>query len=523
MADGRLRFLRGCMAVSILVLLGQLIRWQYLEAHELTLKAHRQRLSVVVKLGIPRADFLDRNGLPLTDRGIVKQLLSTSGQKPVDPFSIGRMRAAYFQNPVCLLPVRSRYAGGHMATHLIGYVNPGDGRGVDGLEEAYDEILRRGTVEAIAEIVDGRRRSIPGLGSRFLFLPGNRDENIQLTIGRAMQEKVEKIADARLPKGAILVMQAKTGEILAMTSRPCYDPSRPQVNLAAGGSPFLNRAITAYQPGSIFKLVVLAAALEDQPELFWRIFHDEGRINIGTHTFRCPGGAHGDLTLADALAFSCNTTFIRIGLMLGAKRLNAMAERLGLGTPVLSCLRAEDAGELPPAIGRSRGDVANTAIGQGDVLVTPLQIGQMVAAIANGGLMPAAYVVKSLPGGGREQTSKMKNAAPIRVLAARTARIMRGMMAGVVDYGTGRAAALPQGAGGKTGTAQTGRVDSGGNPISHAWFAGFAPLANPEYVCVVFVEEGDSGGGIAAPIFKEVMRAILAGTGTGSAKGTYPN
>ena len=485
----RIPAIRLLFDLSLLFLAGQVVRWQWLDAYGLAVKACRQRLLVQAQVGWARADFCDRYGRPLTGRAL-------DARRPA---------AAIGADPLEL-----RYGETHLATHLLGYVNPGDGRGAAGLEEACDDLLVCGPGLAVATLLDGRRKPLEGLGLRLLEQPGREPRAIRVTLDRDLQNAVEAIANQSLPKGAIVVMSPWTGEILAMVSRPDFDPAHPQDYLATQGSPFLNRAVTAYHPGSIFKLAVLATVLERQPEDFFRLYQDEGRLDVGSLSFHCPGRGHGEVTLADALAFSCNTTFIRLGLELGAEKFLDTAERLGLGSPALQDLPGEDPGELPAAGGLALGDVANLAIGQRDIYVTPVQVARLVSAVANGGYLVPGRVLAGVEDSRGRPTPLGQTDPPQRVLSLRTALLMQRMMAGVVRYGTGRVAAVPGGAGGKTGTAQTGQLDAQGRPFSHAWFTGFAPLDGPRYVAVVFVEEGDSGGRVAAPIFRRVMQAALA-------------
>ncbi|MGQ9778258.1 MAG: peptidoglycan D,D-transpeptidase FtsI family protein [Bacillota bacterium] len=488
MPSRRFFLLRLFFCLSFCLLAGRLFWWQGVKAEELTARACRQHLAVLAVLGQSRGGFVDRHGRPLTDRAM-----------------------------------GSRYGPRPLAVHLIGYVNPGDGRGAAGLEEAYDDLLRQSPGRVMAAIVDARGRPLRGLGLRLLRLPLKGTAAVRLSIDRRLQERIEAIADHRVSRGAVVVLAPRTGEVLAMASRPQFAPESPADYLGREDAPFMNRALAAYPPGSLFKLAVLAAVLEERPAAFWELYEDEGQIAIGSSSFRCPEGAHGLLTLADALAFSCNTTFIRLGLTLGPERLLGMAERLGFGAPAAVDLPGEEPGELPAAGAVPPAELANLSIGQGRLRVTPLQVARLVAAIANGGYLPKIRTVLGVEDG-RGRLKAFPASPPRRVLKDETTRLIRAMMAGVVRYGTGRAAALPCGAAGKTGTAQTGRKDKEGRSLTHAWFAGFAPAEDPRYVVVVFLEEGGAGGAAAAPVFREVMEATLEidplGTGTATAGGT---
>jgi cell division protein FtsI/penicillin-binding protein 2 len=211
------------------------------------------------------------------------------------------------------------------------------------------------------------------------------------------------------------------------------------------------------------------------------------------------------------MAHSSNPVFIEIALKVGAEKLVAMAQKLGFGSRTKLEFFGESEGNLPEADQLFPGDLANLAIGQGFCEATPIQLAQTVSTIVNDGIKIDPYIVSSLTSPDGVTVKKFHESRPtVRVMSRQTAERLRSMMAAVTQFGTGQAAYVEGfGSAGKTGSAETGRTNKTGQGINHAWFTGFAPLEQPKYVIVVFVEEGMSGSNVAAPIFKEIASAIL--------------
>lgn len=409
---------------------------------------------------------------------------------------------------------RMRYGYSSLASHITGYINNADNRGVSGIEGMYDEILRGSEPEYAAVLVDATQRIIPGLGYKRLRLDnGQGPHNVVLTIDLRIQQAVEQVMDKRIGKGAVIVMRPSTGEILAMASRPNFNANRIGDYLFEESGPLLNRAVAAYQPGSVFKLAVAAAAIENEIVKPTDKFFDSGYIDVNNLRFNgwdYERGGRGTITFTDALAYSSNPVFIEVGLKLGAKKLVSFAEKLGFGHRTKLNFEGESDGNLPDPDGIYPGELANLAIGQGSFEATPLQIASLVASIANDGIKVDPYIVSKLTLEDGSVVNTYQASRGIRVLSRRTAADLQKMMAAVTSYGTGQEAYVPTiGSAGKTGSAETGRTDKSGHGINHAWFAGYAPIENPQYVVVVFVEEGMSGGDIAAPIFREVVEEII--------------
>jgi peptidoglycan glycosyltransferase len=327
--------------------------------------------------------------------------------------------------------------------------------------------------------------------------------------------------------GAVVALDPRTGAVLAMASSPSYNPSvltthrRTQITDAYGrllgnpSSPLLNRAVQqTYPPGSTFKLITAAAALAAGVTPTTRI-PSPTVLNLPGTTADLSnfGGEHcGDgrtTTFADALRISCNTAFGGLGLRLGADALRRQAEAFGFGGGTLHVPERVATSVFPSQL--TRAQVAQSAIGQYDVRVTPLQMAMVGAAIANGGVLLRPYVVKEVDAPDLSQLSVTTPEVLGHAVSAAIARTLTSMMELVVNRGTGTRARIPGvRVAGKTGTAQ----HQVGQP-PHAWFVGFAPADNPTVAVAVLVENGGNlgsdatGGRVAAPIAKAVMEAVL--------------
>lgn len=529
------------------LLIGRLFYLQIMESPKLAIEGLSGRVEEV-PVGISRGNIYDRNGIPLTNiaqsfyltifpgqikdkEQTVEQLAGLLGlDKPVfleqlmkewRPFKIKTsLTGAEAQQinqmhipGVLAISEKNRYAPSSLAVHVTGYVNTVDNRGVSGIESMYDELLAGDQTEHVAALVDAGQQLIPGLGYTRLKLGNNVEpSNVVLTLDSRIQKVVEEVMDRHGMKGAIVILEPHTGAILAMASRPNFDPGHIEGYLNMSTAPFLNRALSAYQPGSVFKLVVAAAALENhivQPE---DVFFDSGYVTVNDLRFYgwdYERGERGYITFTDAMAYSSNPTFITVGLKLGAEKLISFAQKLGFGSKTSLAFEGEASGNLPVSDNIYPGELANLAIGQGSFEATPLQFAALVATIINDGIKVNPYIVDKLTNVDGKVIKTFTPNKGTRVFSSNTAQKMRQMMAAVTRYGTGEAAAIPEfGSAGKTGSAETGRVQKG-KSVNHAWFAGYTPLQQPQYAAVIFVEEGRSGGDVAAPLFHEIFTQIL--------------
>jgi peptidoglycan glycosyltransferase len=348
--------------------------------------------------------------------------------------------------------------------------------------------------------------------------------DVVLTLDPAVQQAA--MAGLEGKTGAVVALDPSTGAVLGLASTPTFDPNvlsshEPQKIRdyaeqldAADPDPRLNQAIgERYAPGSIFKVIVSAAALKDgyTPESMLEA-PDELDLPQSTRTLRnfgggsCNGGA--DQSLIDALTVSCNTAFAQLGMDLGEDKVREMAEAFGMDG---------ERREIPlPVTGSGIGDIADQAglalssIGQLDVAATPLQAAMIASAVANDGKLMTPYLVDQVRAPDLtviDRTDPEQFSEPV---SADVANQLTEMMISVVENGSGKAARLPGvQVAGKTGTAQVGE----GVP-DHNWFVGFAPADDPKIAVAVFVKNGGgTGGGVAAPIAHDVLQAYLEGQG----------
>ncbi|MCS7236508.1 MAG: penicillin-binding protein 2 [Armatimonadota bacterium] len=429
-------------------------------------------------------------------------------------------------------PVRV-YPFGSVGAHVLGYLGevsqeelealrprgyrPGDLVGKAGVERSYDVVLRGDDGEHVVE-VDAAGRPLRVLREQ----PGRPGNTLVLTLDWELQQEAERQLGDR--PGAVVAMDPRTGEVLAMASSPSFDPNA----FAAGiperdwqqlsrdrRNPLMNRATaSAYEPGSVFKVVTGLAALQEGRAAGSSRFVCTGSLQLGRWVFR-DLQAHGVVDFATGVAQSCNVMFWTLGRSLGPDALARYARQLGFGQPTGIDLPPEAAGVVPDADYKRRvwhepwypGDTLNMAIGQGFVLATPIQVARAMSAVANGGTLLQPRVTRAVlsPEGQVVRTFSPVVQGRLQ-LSGQALRALRRSLEAVVERGTGRAARV-EGlrVAGKTGSAEVPR----GRP--HAWFAGYAPAEDPRIVVVVLVEHGYRGGLSAAPIAQAVLSRWWAG------------
>ncbi|HKA54660.1 MAG TPA: penicillin-binding protein 2, partial [Candidatus Binatia bacterium] len=442
---------------------------------------------------------------------------------------------------------KRQYPPDGLAAHLLGYVGEvnaqemtlfpgyrlGDLIGKFGVEKTWEADLRgRGGGQQIEVDAAGKRLRVLG------EVEAQAGKSLMLTLDQELQKKTEAALEGR--EGAIVVLDVHTGEVLAMASRPVFDP-----NVFARGikpeewnslivdplHPLSNRAIQGqYPPGSTFKVLMAAAALEKGVITPATRFSCSGGLPFGNHVFHCwKKGGHGSLDLQQAIAQSCDVYFYQVGQRLGINAIAEFARRFGLGKPLGVALDHEAGGVIPDPAWKKEvlntpwfaGETLSVVIGQGYVTVTPLQMAVVAATIANGGTVYRPHVIKRVIDG---ESGSEKEYQPEVVnklgLKPETVRLVQAGMRDVVNspQGTGKKAQLPDVlVAGKTGTSQVIAGTRGkGKTLprqyrDHAWFIAFAPADAPEVAVACLLEHaGEGGGAAAAPVVRQVLADYFA-------------
>ena len=415
---------------------------------------------------------------------------------------------------VVFKPAHSRfYPNQSLAGQAIGFTGV-DGSGLEGIEFSYDSHLR-GRTDRFTVLRDARGN---GFDAEFSVLPNYTGQNVILTIDANIQFISEQaleltVAEFNADSGMAVVMDPKTGAVLAMAHYPFIDPN---LYKQYKRERWRNRIVTdAFEPGSTLKIFTAAAALESKSSSSQSIFYCEnGAYRVGPNVVH-DTHPHGWLTLKKIVKFSSNIGAAKVVKAMGGKAFYQTLERFGFGSKTGIDCPGETPGRLTSYRHWKPIDAANIAFGQG-IAVSAIQLTTAVAAIANDGILMRPYLVQAIT----DQDGRLlKNTTPKqirRTISARTARIVRGMMATVVDEGgTGVNAALERyQVGGKTGTAQ--KIEPNGRYSRKrfiASFVGLAPVDHPKVVVLVVIDEPRKrhyGGTVAAPAFKRITQAALS-------------
>lgn len=400
-----------------------------------------------------------------------------------------------------------RYKDNNLLSHTIGYINESENKGVSGIEKDMDLELRSSNQKYVSVFKAGTLGENNGLNlveGSFSKVSKN-NKNLKLTIDSEIQEKVEKIADGEENPTAIIVSNIRTGEILAMSSRPNFNQNRVEDYLDKEEGQLQNRVLsTTYPVGSVFKMVVLFAALENKV------------VTNSTYYYNCTGNeqvsdneklncnnldGHGVQTLGEAFANSCNTAFYDIAKKVGKDEIYKAIKKLHLDQSVDIGLDEEVSSNIPQKIALS-----NLSIGQGDLEFTPIQINQMTQIIANNGIYKPLYIYDSLVDSSMNQIKKFSSSKQEELISPYIATQIKQFMVGVVQTGTAKLLKdLDGGCGVKTGTAQSSMNNK---EISHGWITGFYPREEPKYVITVLVEGTEKSTKSAIPIFKQICQSI---------------
>lgn len=554
MSDGALRLriatAGGVLAVAFAVVALRAAQLALLEGPALRERAARQQAREVIQRP-QRGEIRDRNAEPLAITRDSLDIWARPALVPSDPEllallaraigvpaatlqrRIGRVRPFVWLRRGAPLRVeddlrrlgvpgvgwdmnRSRqYPHGPLAAQVVGFVNI-DGRGLEGLERSLDGLLR-GRAETVQMVRDARGRSVE-VGDDVPGDPALRQgAHVTLTLDAYLQELAEQELEAvlrrfRAKAATAVVMDPRSGEVLAMANVPRFDPNRFWKSSPAERR---NRAITdVYEPGSTMKGILAAAALEAG------VVRPGERIDCGHGAYRVGGRTihdhepHGLLSFVDVVRYSSNIGSAKVAQRLGVRRYAAALRRFGFGRPTGIELPGEVSGLIRPEKSWKPIDLVTAAYGQG-LAVTPLQMARAYAVIANGGRQVLPHVVREVSDAEGSLLYRFQSPPLERVLSAATAAAVRDMLVAAVEEGTGRAAAIPGIAvAGKTGTAQkvdhaTGRYSARDYVAS---FVGFAPANDPRVVVLVVVDSprgSHYGGVVAAPVFRRITEKAL--------------
>lgn len=441
-----------------------------------------------------------------------------------------------------------------LACHILGYVRlPDDQRvsaeerkgwdyyvpddfGGAGVEKSFDAHLRGKPGERVMQR-DQRGRPVGELYEE--YKEPRKGNDVYLTLDARMQIIADKaLREGNVGRGAVVVIEPNSGEVLALVSVPSFDPNQfiPSIQqsdwdllLNNKTVPLLNRAVRGHAPGSTFKIPIsFAGCLADIQK---QRFNCSGAVTYGNTSMQCwiqrqSGGSHGSLDLSDAIMKSCNCFFYRYGNAAGIGNITKVGKVLGVGEKTGIELEDEDAGILPnpdwlranrPAERWSDGYTANTSIGQGMVLASPLQMASVTASVANGGKAWNPHLLKRVMDGDKvilDNPPSLRGDLSANVTPDEIEIIRKGMWKVVNDPGgTGKGAKITGvEVAGKTGTAQNWRRDERNNKVddNHTWFISFAPYQNPKFAVCVLVQNGKSGGGVAAPVARRVLEQCMA-------------
>lgn len=458
--------------------------WAFIEADQLGARPDNLR-RISFDQRIARGRILDRSGR------VLAETLREADPDAEDP------RAAEASRRVYPYPAAAPVVGFQTWRYGAG----GDTRvtyGIGGAEAAYDRALRGDLGLSMRQL----------LASRVLHR-AQTGNDIVLTLDAELQAYAAGLIGDR--EGAVVLLDVESGAIRALVSLPTFDPADLDRGLAAddAASPLLNRATQGlYPPGSVWKIVTLAAALDAGLAAPDTVYDDgEGEDRFEGFAVACNNNPEGTtrFDLAHAFGWSCNRTFARLGVALGEPRYRGYARRFGLGfAPPFALPTA--AGQISGKDRMSVPELASAAFGQGEILISPLHMALIAAAAAGSGRLPVPYLLDDVPGL-RWSSLADEHGTWLPAVPHRVAEQLHEIMVVSARDGHARSAAVTAGLaiGGKTGTAQLG-----GEQAPHSWFIGFAPAETPRLAVAVLVVNGGEGGAVAAPIGGYVLGRALS-------------
>ena len=509
MNKARLIFISILLALCLCVLIGRLFQIQIFKGNEYA-KRCRQQSSLRTLVAAKRGTIRDCKG-----RNIAK---SISGRLRLDTDmlakNIDKLNQSSSGGKKRFASIKRVYPYGELAGAVLGYVGK-DGNGLAGIEYTFDHYLRGEDGWCIIQ-KDGRNNKYSRIGMP--KKPPKSGCDIYLSIDITMQKIVEKVLrrtvkDLKAKGGMCIVMDPKTGNVLAMANEPSFNPNIWNRYSTESRS---NHCISYnYEPGSTFKIITTAAVLQEGLKKEEDIVNGNQGIYKIYDQVICDYKPFGDLTFSEALSYSSNVCYAKVANELGNKRLYKYARDFGFGGISGIGLPGEETGIVHPVSKWSGRTLVTMAIGQ-EVSVTFLQMLVAFSAVANGGILVEPHIVQKIVDSEGTVIAERGLNAKRSVISASVALRLRKMMKGVVDYGTAKMVALPGlSIGGKTGTSQKIDKKTGAYSDNKVWasFIGFAPVENPEIVCGVVIDEpanGEGGGVAAGPAFKQILKQVIS-------------
>lgn len=409
------------------------------------------------------------------------------------------------------LPVYERYNDSRLL-HIIGYTDS-SGNGVCGLEKYYNDMLANaGGKLTIAYNTDANGRMMTAEPVEIRDNGYYTKQGLVLTIDADIQAILENAMQGNgISKGAGIILNTETNEILACVSLPLYDRNNLSSAINSSDSPFINRAFSAFSVGSVFKTVTAAAAIEGNTETTKYVCN--GSITLNGNTFYCSKqDGHGEIDFNTAMAKSCNPYFISLGITTGSEAILSLSKKLKLGKSVdFGNGYMTDTGTIPdPSELVCNADTANLSFGQGRLTATPLQIATIFSCIGNGGYYTEPTLILGTVDKDGNTAKLRTDHTKQKILSDYTCSKLKDALSKIVTEGTGTMAfSKLYTCCTKTATAQSGQYDENGNEIKICWFTGFFPKENPQYTICIMKEQGSSGGSDCGPIFKEIAENIL--------------
>ncbi|HEY3424158.1 MAG TPA: penicillin-binding transpeptidase domain-containing protein, partial [Negativicutes bacterium] len=552
----RIAIFLSVLLLCIVVLSGRIAWVQFVDGKRLREKVQTQ-LQDNIALQSPRGTIYDRNGRELAVSGLTKSLYANPAVTKLNQEETAdllapvlemkaddikeqlagdghfswikrRLEPAVSQKVMALIKEhdlkglefveesKRYYPNDSLAAQVLGFVGTDD-VGLSGMEFTLDKVIKGHLSE---QTMDTDNRGKPIFQSVFSFMPPKQGKSVSLTIDSAIQFFVEQSLDKAMGQthaksATAIVMNPRTGEVLAMASRPAYNPNQ---FYRYGEQEWKNRAVSnIYEPGSTFKSVVAAAALQENLLHPDDRFIDKGYVEVsGRRIQNWSGESYGNVGFVDVIKNSINTCFVQIGMRLGAERLTNYARAFGFGQVTGIELPGEEEGLLFDSKDMRDSDTATMSIGQ-SIAVTPLQLLTAVSAIANDGILLKPYIIKEVHNADGTLDNATASRVVRQVISSETAHTLSGLMEKVVSEGGGiKAGVKGYRFAGKTGTAERLREGGvGGYEAGQyiASFVGFGPVENPQVAILVVIDDPEGGnyygGEIAAPVASEILGQLM--------------